>query len=106
MNLNIIEGFPIDVKTLIAQIIQSEDNITLQAAEEKTKHSKKKSILKPSCIKQTNSINPEYNIDYYYYPEYGLLTAKISKSLHRGNLVFAKIELDGNLKILKTGFWE
>lgn len=106
INTNIIEGFPMDVQTLIAPIIQSEDNITLQAAEEKVKLSKRKSILKPTCIKQTNFTNPEYKIDYYYYPEYGLLTAKISKNINRGNLVFAKIELDGYLKILKTGFWE
>lgn len=108
INTNIIEGVPMDVRTLVASIIQSEDNITLQEAEEKIKIklSKKKTFLKPSCIKPTNFVNPEYKIDYYYYPEYELLTAKISKNINRGDLVFAKIDLNGNIKVLKTGFWQ
>lgn len=67
--------------------------------------------LNPACIEQINANKPQVKIQYYYYPEYALLTAQISKIKYIeeygiGYLILAKIDLNGEIAILKTSSWQ
>jgi hypothetical protein len=111
----ITEGisFPF-LQSEVANFIKNEEKISLDQANNRLeiKFLSKPSIkLNSGCLKKLNVNNPKVNIAYYYYPEYGLLTAEISKIKYipeygKGFLILAKIDLNGEIKILKTSFWE
>ncbi|MEK8181251.1 hypothetical protein WMW71_12965 [Flavobacterium buctense] len=98
----------------VANIIKNEEKISLDQAYSRleVKFLSKPIIkLNSVCVKQTNVSSPEVKIEYYYYPEYALLTAQISKIKYsqeygKGYLVLAKIDSNGEMKILKSSFWE
>lgn len=98
----------------VANYVMNEEKISF---EEVNKRLEMKFLVKPNlelnsrCLKRQYINHPTVNIKYYYYPEYGLLTAEISKIKYipeygKGYLILAKIELNGDLKIIKTSFWE
>jgi len=98
----------------VANFIKNEEKISLGQA---SKRLEIKFLAKPNmklnsgCLKKLNINHPKVNIRYYYYPEYGLLTAEISKIKYipeygKGFLILAKVDLNGEIKTLKTTFWE
>ena len=106
-------SFPF-LQSEVANFIKNEEKISLGQA---NKRLEMKFLTKPSiklnsgCLKKLNINKPKVNIEYYYYPEYALLTAKISKIKYipeygKGFLILAKIDLNGEIKTLKTTFWE
>jgi hypothetical protein len=106
-------SFPF-LQSEVANFIKNEEKIPLGQANKKLEM---KFLAKPSiklnsgCLKKLNINKPKVKIEYYYYPEYGLLTAEISKIKYipeygKGFLILAKIDLNGEIKILKTSFWE
>lgn len=106
-------SFPF-LQSEVANFVKNEEKISLDEA---YKRLEIKFLAKPSiklnsgCLKKLNINKPKVNITYYYYPEYGLLTAEISKIKYmpeygKGFLILAKIDLNGEIKILKTSFWE
>jgi hypothetical protein len=106
-------SFPF-LQSEVANYVKNEEKISLAAA---YKRLEIKFLAKPSmklnsgCLKKLNIDKPKVNITYYYYPEYGLLTAEISKIKYmpeygKGFIILAKIDLNGELKIIKTSFWE
>jgi hypothetical protein len=106
-------SFPF-LQSEVANFVKNEEKISLEQASNRLEI---KFLVKPSiklnsgCLKKTNINKPKVNIAYYYYPEYGLLTAEISKIKYtpeygKGFLLLAKIGLNGEIKILKTSFWE
>ena len=94
-------SFPF-LQSEVANFVKNEEKISLDLAYKR---------LEIKCLKKLNINKPKVNITYYYYPEYGLLTAEISKIKYKpeygkGFLILAKIDLNGEMKILKTSFWE
>ena len=96
----------------VANFLKNEEKISLGHKRLELKFLAKPSIkLNSGCLKKININKPKVNIAYYYYPEYRLLTAEISKIKYipeygKGFLILAKIDLNGEIKILKTSFWE
>lgn len=106
-------SFPF-LQSEVANFIKNEEKISLGQA---NKRLEMKFLAKPSiklnsgCLKKLNINKPKVNIEYYYYPEYALLTAEMSKIKYiseygKGFLILAKIDLNGEIKTLKTTFWE
>jgi len=106
-------SFPF-LQSEVANIIKNEEKISLEQAYKRLEIkflSKPIIKLNSVCLKQTNVGKPQVKIEYYYYPEYALLTAEISKIKYvneygNGYLILAKIDSSGEMKILKTSFWE
>jgi hypothetical protein len=106
-------SFPF-LQSEVANIIKNEEKISLEQANRRLEIkflSKPVIKLNSVCIKNSNVSKPQVKIEYYYYPEYALLTAEISKIKYekeygKGYLVLARIESSGEMKILKTSFWE
>lgn len=111
----ITEGivFPF-LQSEIAAIVKNEEQISLAQAnkrlEEKFLHNPLQ--LDPVCpISKNTGVKPDVGIEYYYYPEYALLTAEITKIKYApeyamGFLILAKLDSVGKLKILKTTVWQ
>ena len=111
----VTEGFPfLFLQSEIANFVKNEEKISLDEA---YKRLEIKFLAKPSiklnsgCLKKLNIDKPKVNITYYYYPEYGLLTAEISKIKYipeygKGFIILAKINSNGELNIIKTNSWE
>lgn len=97
----------------VAIFVKNEEKISLNAAYKRLdlKFLAKPTIkLNSGCLNKLNISKPKVKITYYYYPEYGLLTAEISQIKYkseygRGFLILAKIDLNGELEIIKTSFW-
>ena len=98
----------------VAKIIAKEEKITLEQANNRLQL---KFLAKPiltfntHCLKKEKNNKPEVNVNFYYYPEYGLLTAEIIKIKYsaeygKGYLILAKVNAEEKLEILKTTFWE
>lgn len=106
-------SFPF-LQSEVAKIIEKEEKISSSEASRRVevKFLSKPTIkLNPACIKQTNVSKPQVKIEYYYYPEYALLTTQISKIKYEegygiGYLILARIDLNGEIEILKTSFWQ
>ena len=106
-------SFPF-LQSEVANIVRDEEKISLEQAYRRLEIkflSKPIIKLNSVCIKNSNISKPQVKIEYYYYPEYALLTAEISKIKYgkeygKGYLVLAKIDVSGEMKILKTSFWE
>lgn len=98
----------------VSKIVMKEEKISL---EEASKRLEIKFLLKPlltlksNCIENKKNDKPDVKIEYYYYPEYSLLTTEITKVKYsakygKGYLILAKINADEKVEILKTTFWE
>jgi hypothetical protein len=98
----------------VAKIVMKEEKISLEQASKKleTKFLLKPILsLKSNCIENKKNAKPDVTIEYYYYPEYSLLTTEITKVKYsaeygKGYLILAKINANDKVEILKTTFWE
>tara|TARA_R110000868_G_C10554874_1_gene736267 strand:+ start:46 stop:600 length:555 start_codon:yes stop_codon:yes gene_type:complete len=98
----------------VAKIIENEEKISLEQANrilEVRFLSKPILILNSRCLEKRKFDKPDVKIEYYYYPEYNLLTAEITKIKYsaeygKGYLILAKINADKKIEVLKTTFWE
>ena len=98
----------------VAKIIENTENISSEQANRRLEVKfLSKPILKLNtrCLEKKKTNKPEVTINYYYYPEYSLLTAEITKIKYsaeygKGYLILSKINADKKIEVLKTTFWE
>ena len=98
----------------VAKIVMEEEKISLEQASKRLEIKfllKPVSTLKSNCLENRKNDRPDVKIEYYYYPEYSLLTTEITKVKYsaeygKGYLILAKINADNKVEILKTTFWE
>lgn len=111
----ITEGVPeiVSIKAGIEEKIRLKEKIPLEQAHRILElRSIRNPVIKlKSCIQDSNLINPQINLEYYYYSEYGLLIAEISKIKYKpeygeGFLVLAELDSIGSIKIIKTSYWQ
>jgi hypothetical protein len=111
----VTEGIPFPfLQSEVAKIIEKEEKVSFAEAYRRLEFkflSKPTIKLNPACLEHINANKPQVKIQYYYYPEYALLTAQISKIKYIeeygiGYLILAKIDLNGEIAILKTSSWQ
>ncbi|CAM4018148.1 hypothetical protein FLAN108750_05430 [Flavobacterium antarcticum] len=98
----------------VAKIIENKEKISLEQASRRLEIkflSKPILTLNSRCLEKRKIIKPDVKIEYYYYPEYSLLTAEITKIKYsaeygKGYLILAEITADNKIEFLKTTFWE
>lgn len=120
LNLNyeieelIVEGIPFPFFHFeIAEIIKVEEKISSAEAYNivQLRHFTRSSKLNTFCLKKTNIKNPDFKIEYFYYPEYSLLMTEISKIKYKteyggGFLLLTKLDSEGKITLLKTSYWQ